>query len=232
MATRDVVSKLCNDECATIKTDRTLEGATIYLCPGCDAEWIELDERTHPASGPQVWTPPVASAVPATKAPGLRGGTQADAAAEASADTRAASSVEHSPSPYPTLLQPVLDAHDIRGLAEFYRQLLGLIYRHGDAPPFRGDDDADWLVLTYPDERRALAFQFDDHHVPPTWPKPGVPQQLHLDMTVPDHTALESTKERALGLGARLLQDRSTDAEEPHYVLADPAGHPFCIFVG
>ena len=34
---------------------------------------------------------------------------------------------------------------------------------------------------------------------------------------------------RALALGARLLEDRSDDSEEPLRVYADPAGHPFCI---
>ena len=32
-----------------------------------------------------------------------------------------------------------------------------------------------------------------------------------------------------LALGARLLEDRSDDPEEPLRVYADPAGHPFCI---
>ena len=42
---------------------------------------------------------------------------------------------------------------------------------------------------------------------------------------------LDEQHERALALGARLLEDRSTDPEEPLRVYADPAGHPFCIFV-
>ena len=42
---------------------------------------------------------------------------------------------------------------------------------------------------------------------------------------------LRAQHERALGLGARLLLDRSDDAEERLYVYADPDGHPFCIFV-
>jgi len=28
-----------------------------------------------------------------------------------------------------------------------------------------------------------------------------------------------------------MLLDRSDDADEPLYVYADPAGHPFCVFV-
>lgn len=38
-------------------------------------------------------------------------------------------------------------------------------------------------------------------------------------------------QERAEALGARLLFDRTADSSEPLYVLADPAGHPFCILV-
>ncbi len=65
----------------------------------------------------------------------------------------------------------------------------------------------------------------------PTWPDARSPQQLHLDLTVPDEAALREQHERALGLGARLLLDRSDDPAERLYVYADPDGHPFCIFV-
>jgi hypothetical protein len=132
---------------------------------------------------------------------------------------------------YPVLRTTVLDATDTRGLAEFYRQLLGLHYRPGDEPPAPGQpDDADWLVLrggTFP-----LAFQQVDELPTPTWPSNDVPQQLHLDMTVPDTDELARQHERALALGARVLLDRTDDPDEPLWVYADPAGHPFCIFVG
>jgi hypothetical protein len=59
-----------------------------------------------------------------------------------------------------------------------------------------------------------------------------VPQQLHLDLTVGTVEDLAAHHERALALGARLLLDRHEDPEEQLYVYADPAGHPFCIFVG
>ena len=36
---------------------------------------------------------------------------------------------------YPQLLHTVLDTTDVRQLAEFYRELLGLQYRPGDEPP-------------------------------------------------------------------------------------------------
>ena len=56
--------------------------------------------------------------------------------------------------------------------------------------------------------------------------------QLHLDLTVPDVAALERQRERAEALGAVVLLDRTDDDDEPLYVLADPSGHPFCVFVG
>ena len=48
---------------------------------------------------------------------------------------------------------------------------------------------------------------------------------------MPDKTELDVQHGRALSLGAVLLQDRSDDEDEPLRVYADPAGHPFCIFV-
>jgi catechol 2,3-dioxygenase-like lactoylglutathione lyase family enzyme len=133
---------------------------------------------------------------------------------------------------HPHLLQTVLDTTDVRSLAEFYRQLLGLVYRPGDEPPEEGGpDDADWLVLTDSTGARKLAFQLVDELPPSTWPQPGVPQQLHLDMTVPDRATLDRQRDRALALGAEVRLDRSSDPGEPLYALADPAGHTFCIFV-
>lgn len=134
---------------------------------------------------------------------------------------------------YPQLLHTVLDTTDVRGLAEFYRQLLGLRYRPGDEPPADGSPDhADWLVLTAGDGTRRLAFQLVDRLERTTWPSHDVPMQLHVDYTVSSAAELEHQRERAEGLGARVLLDRTGDPDEPLYVFADPAGHPFCIFVG
>lgn len=134
---------------------------------------------------------------------------------------------------YPQLQTTVLDATDVRELAEFYRELLGLQYRTGDEPPTHGSaDDHDWLVLTDAQGARQLAFQAVPVLPRVTWPDAsGVAQQLHLDLTVPDQEALQLQRERALELGAEQLLDRADDPEEPLYVFADPAGHPFCIFV-
>ncbi|GAB3833440.1 VOC family protein [Dactylosporangium cerinum] len=130
---------------------------------------------------------------------------------------------------YPHLLHTVLDTTDARGLAEFYRQLLGLRYRPGDEP---GGDDKDWLVLVDAAGTRKLAFQQVDRLEPTTWPDHTVPMQLHLDFTVPSVEELERQRQRAEALGARLALDRTADAGEPLYVFRDPSGHPFCIFVG
>jgi Glyoxalase-like domain len=138
------------------------------------------------------------------------------------------------PKTFPAIRQVVLDTNDARGLAEFYRQMFGLAYRPGDEPPPDGEPDprgADWLVLRNPNGV-PLAFQHVDELPPSTWPSAVIPQQLHLDTTVPDVAELDRQHERALGLGARLLLDRVDDPDEPLRVYADPAGHPFCIFVG
>ena len=133
---------------------------------------------------------------------------------------------------YPRLLHTALDTTDVRGLAEFYRQLLGLRYRRGDEPPADGAaDDADWLVLVDQDGARKLAFQQVERLEPTTWPSHDVPMQMHLDLTVPSREDLERQRDRAEALGARLLLDRTDDPDEPLYVLADPSGHPFCVFV-
>ena len=133
---------------------------------------------------------------------------------------------------YPRLLHTALDTSNARQLAEFYRELLGLRYRPGDEPPADGaSDDADWLVLVDSQGVRKLAFQQVDSLPRSTWPAPDVPQQSHLDFTVSSAGELQGQRERALALGAELLLDRTDDPDEPLYVFADPAGHPFCIFV-
>ena len=133
---------------------------------------------------------------------------------------------------HPRLLQTVIDTTNARRLAEFYRALLGLQYRSGDEPPAdRTADDKDWLVLVDSQGVRKLAFQQVDSLPRTTWPAPGIPLQLHLDFTVPSVGELQRQRERALALGAELLLDRTDDPDEPLYVFADPAGHPFCIFV-
>ena len=108
----------------------------------------------------------------------------------------------------------------------------GLRYRPGDEAPTDGStDDADWLVLTDHGGGRVLAVQQVDELPRSTWPTAEVPMQVHLDHTVTSVEDLEHHRARAETLGATVLLDRSADEDEHLYVFADPAGHPFCIFV-
>jgi catechol 2,3-dioxygenase-like lactoylglutathione lyase family enzyme len=130
---------------------------------------------------------------------------------------------------YPHLVQIVLDTTNARQLAEFYRELLGFVYRPGDEQT--DPDGDDWLVLRDADDTNRLAFQQVPALPEATWPEGPRPQQLHLDLSVTSMTELDRQHERALSLGARLLMDRSEDPVEQLRVYADPARHPFCIVV-
>ena len=134
---------------------------------------------------------------------------------------------------FPHLRSVVLDAIDARGLAEFYRQLLGYHYRPGDDPRPDGNDadGSEFLMLVDGAAGTRLAFQQVPDLARATWPDGPVPQQLHIDFSVADVQQLAEQHARAMALGAQLLRDDSDDAEEPIYVYADPQGHPFCIFV-
>jgi catechol 2,3-dioxygenase-like lactoylglutathione lyase family enzyme len=135
---------------------------------------------------------------------------------------------------FPNWRQVVLDTTDARGLAEFYRQLLGFAYRAGDEPPEPGRDDErgrDWLVLRSASGHPGIAFQQVTSVRETTWPAAEIPQQLHLDLSVADKAELDRQHARAMRLGARLRLDRSEDEGEPLRVYADPSGHLFCIFV-
>lgn len=132
---------------------------------------------------------------------------------------------------FPVLMHAAVDTTDCRGLAESYREFLGLRYRPGDEVAADGEDDADWLVLLDADGGRVLAFNQVSALARPTWPTDEPPKQMHHDSRVATVAELERQRRRAEDLGARLLYDRSEDDGEPLYALADPARHPFCILV-
>jgi predicted enzyme related to lactoylglutathione lyase len=110
-----------------------------------------------------------------------------------------------------TLRTVALDTPDHRALARFYTDLLG-----GDLV----DADDEWATVTVPNGWR-LGFQFAPDHVQPRWPDPAAPQQMHLDMQVPD---IDAAAKRAEQLGASRLGGGAT-----WHVMADPSGHPFCL---
>ncbi|OIV36475.1 hypothetical protein BIV57_16040 [Mangrovactinospora gilvigrisea] len=108
-----------------------------------------------------------------------------------------------------------IDCEDPAALAAFYLALLG-----GKIT----DDDPEWHELTLPNGA-VMAFQQVERLVPPRWPDPEAPQQYHLDVEVAD---MDAAQDAALAAGARIVDERG---REPHgfRVLADPAGHTFCL---
>jgi predicted enzyme related to lactoylglutathione lyase len=111
-----------------------------------------------------------------------------------------------------------LDCADPDALSSFYAALLG---------GRKEVDDLDWYEVVLEDPPMKLAFQRVDRYRAPQWPD-GIPQQLHLDITVAD---LAQTSARAVSLGAKVLGDRVEEKFGTFLVHADPAGHPFCLFV-
>ncbi|WP_432967447.1 VOC family protein [Dactylosporangium sp. CA-233914] len=112
-----------------------------------------------------------------------------------------------------TLRAVALDAPDARRLAAFYTALAGWTEQYAEP---------DWIALGTGDGWR-IAVQLSPDHVPPRWPDPAYPQQAHLDLGVPD---LDAGVARAVELGAELLREH-----ESWCTLADPAGHPFDLYL-
>ncbi|AXB46610.1 VOC family protein [Amycolatopsis albispora] len=117
----------------------------------------------------------------------------------------------------PTFGSVVLDCADAPELAAFYAKLL-------DWPDADGDEQ--WRTLSNPAGGPKIEFQRVADFRAPDWPSPKKPQQFHLDLTVTD---LAAAHERALHLGARLLDDSNDHDGKGFRVYADPAGHPFCL---
>jgi hypothetical protein len=100
-----------------------------------------------------------------------------------------------------------------RVLADFYGELLGMVVI-----------DEGWLRIASPTDRSfQLALDGDgwSDERPPRFGDPDHPQQLHLDIHVPDVVAAMSS---TISRGAAVVH--RTDVDQ---VLADPAGHPFCL---
>jgi catechol 2,3-dioxygenase-like lactoylglutathione lyase family enzyme len=115
------------------------------------------------------------------------------------------------------LEKTVIDCPNPRALAEFYCQVLGM----------RINEDIDgWVVIGSAPGSRELAFQRAADWIPPQWPDPAYPQQMHLDIRVRD---ADQAEQELLALGAtRVPGERETGFR----VFTDPVGHPFCIVFG
>jgi catechol 2,3-dioxygenase-like lactoylglutathione lyase family enzyme len=73
-----------------------------------------------------------------------------------------------------------------------------------------------------------IGFQRSETYVPPVWPPEDGRQQmmLHIDIEVPE---LEPAVAEAVAAGARVADFQP---QETVRVLLDPAGHPFCLYLG
>lgn len=110
----------------------------------------------------------------------------------------------------------VFDAADVSAESSFWAAMLdGRVV----------DDDERFHCVVDAAGRWRIGVQLAPGHVAPGWPD-GSPQQVHVDLHVDDGPAAH---ERAITLGATVLQDADRTADEGHVVYADPAGHPFCI---
>lgn len=108
----------------------------------------------------------------------------------------------------------VIDCPEPRDLASFYASLLEMT----DVV----EESADLIVIARPDGRLpALGFRRVAPYVPPQWPDPAQPAQMHFDLTFDDAGAARARAER---LGATL---QPTGGSCPVYV--DPVGHPHCL---
>ena len=113
----------------------------------------------------------------------------------------------------------VLEAPDAPALAHFYSDLLG--WEISSESP-QGAALAPTSGVAY------LGIQTNEGYVRPSWPDtPGEQQMmLHLDFEVSD---LGAAVGHALELGA---QQADHQPQENVRVMLDPAGHPFCLYVG
>jgi catechol 2,3-dioxygenase-like lactoylglutathione lyase family enzyme len=125
----------------------------------------------------------------------------------------------------------VLGAGDPRALAAFYHRLLGWeIVAEYPARPGNPPEDGWAMLRPGPGESglRALSVQWEPGYRPPVWPPaPGKQQVMqHLDIAVGD---LDDAVAWAVRAGATLAEHQPQDHVR---VLLDPAGHPFCLFIG
>ena len=111
-----------------------------------------------------------------------------------------------------------IDAPDANALADFYRRLLGWT---------ASTDEPGWVILQPPGGGHTLNFQTEERYVRPVWPGPGDQQMMmHLEIEVDD---LEASVAHAVEAGATLADFQPQDDVR---VCLDPAGHPFCLFLG
>lgn len=124
-------------------------------------------------------------------------------------------------------------ARSAGAIADTYAELLGLrrVSRadHHRVSGWPGQPDAgdevDPLVFAADPAQPSFAFECEtSSYRAPAWPDPDHPQQVHLDVEVPN---LEVAAAVVLRHGGRLLAEF-----EDHCVYADAVGHPLCLVPG
>jgi catechol 2,3-dioxygenase-like lactoylglutathione lyase family enzyme len=118
-----------------------------------------------------------------------------------------------------TLTTVNLSAPDPAGLARFYEKLLGWKITV---------EEPEWVLMRDPDGGVGLAFQSETDYARPTWPAgPGDQQMMmHLEIRVDD---LDKAAAHARECGATPAEFQPQDDVR---VYLDPAGHPFCLWLG
>ncbi len=113
----------------------------------------------------------------------------------------------------------VLGAPDPQALGAFYARLLGWTVVKNEPV---------WVMVRPPSGGTGLSFQHEPVYVPPVWPPAPSEQQMmaHLDIAVAD---LAAGVAWARDAGATLAEHQP---QEHVRVMFDPAGHPFCLFLG
>lgn len=123
-----------------------------------------------------------------------------------------------------------IGAPNPRELAGFYARLLGGELT-ADEPPREGEPaGSGWAqVRTHSDVGRiTLNFEYEAQWTRPVWPSEPGKQHItqHLDILVEN---LKDAEQWAFECGA--IRD-PYQPQETVVVMRDPAGHPFCLFLG
>lgn len=114
----------------------------------------------------------------------------------------------------PTLGSVVINTTDPDRLAPFWCELLGVGIARRSGP---------WFIWLEPQHEGGISVAFQKVNDPTEGRR-----RLHFDLSVKDP---ESVIERAIGLGARRLEDH-TAGEFSWTVMADPDGNEFCVAPG
>ncbi|MCY1141985.1 VOC family protein [Actinoplanes sp. Pm04-4] len=114
-----------------------------------------------------------------------------------------------------------LDAPDGAALGRFYARLL-------DWQFFPEENGLGGAVAPSENAGYNLGFQTEKNYVRPVWPsEAGRPQMsMHLEIEVDD---LDEAVAHAVAVGATPAEFQP---QETVRVMIDPAGHPFCLYLG